>query len=242
LYWNRQPIDGYELYELKGESLESFTIVKDTSLLLHRKDHPGLYYAIAPLLKGKPGWRSAILNYKAQGVDCYFKSFFLQTQNTTTASFVSSLGSTFGVRVINFQKLKVDGFEVVQHINDPTVTSFVFSDDQLIRGVNQYRLQLVLMNGQILYSDVISLYHFPDHDVIIYPNPVKKNQPVQIITSKAGRKTVQVLNSNGVLIQELHLKELKQQIQTLQLSNGLYFIRIIDGEDHSVYTQKLIVY
>jgi predicted Fe-Mo cluster-binding NifX family protein len=89
---------------------------------------------------------------------------------------------------------------------------------------------------------VISLYHFPDHDVIIYPNPVKKNQPVQIITSKAGRKTVQVLNSNGVLIQELHLKELKQQIQTLQLSNGLYFIRIIDGEDHSVYTQKLIVY
>lgn len=242
LLWNKQSVAQYQVLELKDKYLQSINTVADTFNLLKSTQHPAIYYSVVPVVNGKPGLQAPVLNYTAQGVACYFKSFFLQQQTATSASLFGSLGSIYGVSTIALQKLEANRFENIKTENQPTVTAFVFEDPKLKQGLNQYRLALQLTNGQTLYSDVVGAYHFNNKNVIVYPNPAMQQQPIQIITSRAGRTAIRLYNSSGVLVNELRLKDLHQQLPPLRLATGVYYIRVIDEENGSSSSQKLIVY
>ena len=242
LFWNKQSAAQYQLLELKDKYLQDINTTTDTFHLLKSTQHPAIYYSVVPIVNGKSGLQAPILNYTANGVACYFKSFFVQNQTSTSASLFSSLGSVYGVSSIALQKLAANRFEAIKTESRPTTTEFVFEDPKLKQGLNQYRLALQLTNGQTLYSDVISAYHFNDKNVIVYPNPATQQQPIQIITSRAGRTAIQLYNSSGVLVNELRLKDLHQQIPPLRLATGVYYIRVIDEENGATFSQKLVVY
>ena len=242
LFWNKQSVTQYQLYALNDKYLSSIAITNDSFSLLKKAQHTANYYSVAPVINGKVGIRSAILNYAASGVDCYFKSFFLQAQNGNSASLYSSIGSTYGVSAIALQKLQGNAFATIQTIQQPKSIEFVFHDPKLQQGMNQSRLALQLSNGQLLYSEIVSVYYFNDKDVIIYPNPVAQKQPIYILASRAGRTTIQIYSSAGMKVSEIRLRDMRQQIPPFQLNSGLYFIKIIDEENKSSSTQKLVVY
>lgn len=242
LLWNKQPVTEYQLLALNDKYLKALNTVTDTFNLLKNTQHPAIYYSVVPVVKGKLGLQSAVLNYTAQGVACYFKSFFLQNQTKTTASLFSSLGSTYGVKAIALQKMEQNSFKTINTVNQPAVTAFILEDPALHQGLNQYRLALQLSNGQTLYSEVVGAYHFNDKNVIVYPNPARQQQPVHLITSRAGRTAVKLYNGNGLLVNEFRLKDLHQQIPPLRLSTGVFYIKIIDEETGAVSSQKLVVY
>lgn len=242
LFWNKQPAAQYQVLELKDKYLQGLAATTDTFNLLKSVQHPAIYYSVVPVVNGKPGFQAPVLNYTAQGVACYFKSFFVQNQTHTSASLFGSLGSVYGVSSIALQKLEANRFESIKTENQPTITEFVFEDPKLKQGLNQYRLALQLTNGQTLYSEMVSAYHFEDKNVIVYPNPATQQQPIHIITSRAGRTAIQLYNSSGVLVNELRLKDLNQQIPPLRLTTGVYYIRVIDEESGGTSSQKLIVY
>jgi hypothetical protein len=241
LYWNKQPVTQYQLYHLPDNYLQPLAQVIDSFSLLQKAQHPALYYSVASVVKGKVGLRSAILNYAAQGVECYFKSFYLQTQNERTASFSSSIGSTYGVNALALQKLQNNSFTTLQTFSQPQTTEQVFTDPSLQQGINQYRLAIQLTNGKTIYSEVVPIYYFNNQNVIIFPNPANQKDAIHILASRAGRTSIHIYNTSGALIKQLRLKDLQQQIPPLQLNKGLYFIKIIDEEQGAVSTQKLVV-
>lgn len=241
LYWNRLPVSAYEVYKLEDKYLQSFRTTADTFLVLDKAQNPAIYYSVAPVVNGRSGLRSFTVNYTAQGVGCYFKSFYLQLQTNTEASFVATLGSVYGVRSISFQKLQQGQFVTIKTISNPSVTDFNFTDSVLIRGVNTYRVQLTLATGQMIYSNLVTIYHFPDADVLIYPNPVRQSQSFSIATNKAGRIEVEFYNSTGALLRRMSLTELEQQVSANQFSKGIYFLRMKDDEGN-MSVQKLVVY
>ncbi|HYH14194.1 MAG TPA: S8 family serine peptidase, partial [Flavisolibacter sp.] len=166
LLWNKQPVPQYQLFELNEKYMSPVSTIADTFALLKKSQHPAIYYTVAPVVNGKLGLQAPVLNYTAQGVDCYFKNFYLQNQTTTTASLFAALGSIYGTRSLTFQKWDGNRFANIQVIDQLATTQFAFDDPALRQGLNQYRLALQLTNGQTLYSDVVDAYHFNDKNVI----------------------------------------------------------------------------
>jgi hypothetical protein len=240
LYWDALPVNQYQLYALSGGYLQSFRATPDTFAILKKAQHSSPYYSVAPLVNGKPGQRSFILNYTAQGTDCFFRSFYLQAQDFLAATFAAALGSTYSVAAVAFQKLKDGQYVTVRTVTAPDAPAFTFVDSSLTRGVNQYRLQITLNNGQIIYSNEVTAYHFVHGEVIAYPNPVRQQKPVNIITSMGGRVTIQVYNESGVMVYSRKLNTISQQIPPFVLSKGLYIIKVI-SDDGETSQQKLVV-
>ncbi|MBD0352824.1 MAG: T9SS type A sorting domain-containing protein, partial [Flavisolibacter sp.] len=170
-----------------------------------------------------------------------FRTFYLQAQNHDRAVFTSMLGTTFSVADITFQKLHNNQFINLKTISNPTTTSFAFTDSSLTQGVNKYRLQIRLNNGAVLYSNEVRIYHFADASTIIYPNPARQEEPINIITDGTSETHIEVLSANGAFILSMPLTSTLTRIQPNRLSKGIYFIRIINDEGN-VSTQKLVIY
>jgi hypothetical protein len=109
-----------------------------------------------------------------------------------------------------------------------------------VQGGNRYRLLLTLQNGAMLTGEEISIFHLPNTDVFLYPNPVRSGQAVTMRTTDGFTK-LQIFNTSGSLIKELGSDDRLHAHTTIQLPKGLYFIRTIK-EDGTHNTQKLVVY
>jgi hypothetical protein len=240
LFWNALPVNQYQLYTMNGGYLQPFSATPDTFAILSKAQNPSPYFSVAPLVNGKPGQRSFILNYGAQGTECFLKSFYLQAQDFFAATFTATLGSVYNVSAVSLQKLRAGQYVMVRTVPAPDVTTFSFTDSSLTRGVNQFRLQIRLSSGQIIYSNEVSVFHFVHGEVIVYPNPVRQQDPVNIITSMGGRVTIQVYNESGVMVYTQKLTNLSQQIPPHLLSKGLYIIKVI-SDDGQTSHQKLLV-
>jgi hypothetical protein len=241
LYWNRQPVTTYQLYELGTRYLQPISAQPDTFAILKKAQHPSLYYAVAPLIDGRPGLRSFTVKYDALGVGCYFKSFYIQLQDGPRVTLTATVGSLFNVASLTFQKLKGGAWETKRTILNPSTSDFLFKDSSLDRGISYFRLQITLGNGAVIFSEVVPVYYFPDLPVIIYPNPVRRNNPVRLLSQDPVRYTVRISDVSGRVLRTEKLLDVTNTIATDALAPGVYFIRIT-GEAGTVATQKLVVY
>jgi hypothetical protein len=242
LEWNALPVSQYQLYELGDRYLGPFQQTRDTFSILKTSQHPALFYAMAPIINGKPGIRSNTVNYSTQGAGCYLRSFFLQTQTPDAAFFRAELGTLFNVAEVSFEKKAGNDFVAVKTVTKPSTTSFIFADSALHQGENFYRVKIKLTNGTLLYSSVETAYYVPvTVPVVIYPNPVRQNGTLKLITNEAGRYTIRVYDSNGRFVYEWQLDSSLTQISTAMLRTGMYIVQIID-KDGKPTVQKLIVY
>jgi hypothetical protein len=241
LHWNKLNVSRYELYQLGVKYMEPFASTPDTFIILKKNQHPSLYYAVAPVVNNKPGLRSFTVKYDAQGVECYFRNFYIQLQTNDRVTFSAGIGSLFNVAQISFQRLAASGYKNLSVINAPSSLSFSFSDSGLLRGVNYYRLQIRLSNNTFFYSEVVPVYYFPDLPVIIYPNPLARTNSLHILSQQAVRYSIHVYDVNGRMVMNRNLKDAVNNIPGYSFSTGTYFI-IISNETGRIATQKLVVY
>lgn len=241
LWWNKLPVSNYEIYELGPQYLEAFNQTADTIKVLQKATHPSLYYAVAPKVGNKAGLRSYTLNYTTQGVECYLRSFFALLQNNNQALLSAELGSLYNVAEINFQQLTNNGFQTIHSSSPLSALTFSFTDSSLVQGTNFYRLQIKLANGQTIYSPTGQVYYLPGNPVLVFPNPAHHNEPIKIITREVGKYSIYLYDVNGRLIKTIPVQDILQPIPLMQLSAGMYFIKIVSDDNH-VYHQKLIVY
>jgi hypothetical protein len=193
------------------------------------------------MINNKPGLRSFTINYTTQGVGCYVKTFYALLQNGNTAFLTAELGTLYNVAEITFQKLTASGFQGLKTISNPSTTSGSFSDPQLTQGVNVYRLQVKLNNGSVVYSSTDMVYYFPSNPVLIYPNPVKQDQSMNIVAQDPGIYSIKIYDINGRIVLQQFLNNIIQQMWAMRLPAGLYVVKVT-GDDGNTFTQKLVVY
>ena len=239
LFWTKLPVNSYELYALGAKYMQPVALLQDTFKVL-QKQQDQLFYSIAPVINNKPGLRSYTVNYSVQGVDCYFRSFYASLDNQT-ALLTTILGTLAGVQEIKFQKFISGQYQTINTINQPLSTVFNYADNSLLKGINQYRVLIQLTNGSIIESEHVQVYYLPGDPVIVFPNPAKINERINIIAKDIGVYKIQVMDANGRKVHEQILNDVLTQLPSFTLSRGLYFIRII-GEEGFSTTQKLIVY
>ncbi len=229
LFWQSLPAGRYQLYQLGNRYLQPFTGTADTSLVLAKQQHPSLHYAVAPLIGGKEGFRSYTVNYTAQAVGCYLRSFYLQSQGASGAFFVAEIGTVFNVAAVGLEVLNAAAFVPLQTIAAPATTTFNFSNVPLRQGENRFRFFIRLANGTVLYSAVETVYTVNDGvPVFVYPNPVAQNGELRLLTQEAGRYTLLFFDAAGRQVYRQALNNSVTLLPANRFPKGLYFIRVLD--------------
>jgi hypothetical protein len=240
LYWNKADADQYQLYQLGQKYLEPIITTADTFIILHKSQFPSLNYNVAPMINGRLGQQGFTIDYTIQGVGCYFKTFYAILQDNQTL-LTTELGTLYNVAQISFQKWNGSSYQTIKTFVAPNSTSQSFIDDKLIRGGNLYRVEIRLTNGKTLYSSIESVIYFPDQPLIIFPNPVLQNQPINIAVKDPGVYSIRVFDVNGRLVKSIELDDLINNIPPFSLSKGLYFVQV-NMTSSKLFVQKIIVY
>ena len=227
-YWNKLPgIINYRVYKLGNKYLEPITVTSDSFMLLAKTSNPSLHYAVAPIIGNKEGVKSYTFNYTTQGVECYIRSFLaLLAGNTADLSLL--LGSLYNVNRIVFEKFNGTDYVAIQTVTNPGSLSYDFTDHQLKKGLNVYRVKLELAGGKTVYSSVETIYYFDGSEFIVYPNPSMQYQPITILSDNQFEPaTLQVINMQGQKVYEMKLNDVRNQIPAGKLSKGIYLLRIV---------------
>ncbi|MCU7547546.1 S8 family peptidase [Chitinophagaceae bacterium LB-8] len=244
LHWNNVQNNGYQLYQLGDQYMEPVSTIQDTFIVLQKSLSPTIYYAVAPKINNRTGLKSYTIDYRTQGVDCYFQSFYVLLERENTADLAVGIGSTYGVQLLSFQKYQKDGFSniyTVAGLSGPTSTYFTFVDTVLTKGVNSYRVALTLTNGHTIYSSTESVFYFPDNPVIAFPNPVRQNQSLRLIAQQPGVYSVEIYDVIGKLMYKGQLKDINQELPAVSLSKGVYLFRFY-SKSGEAFTKKILVY
>jgi photosystem II stability/assembly factor-like uncharacterized protein len=107
------------------------------------------------------------------------------------------------------------------------------------RGLNEYRIKLIHMNGDILYSDIKKvLFRAAPEKIMVCPNPQKVGEDVIVITEFRSLN-YELFEVNGRLIESGKIENNFGKIPTSGLSKGSYNLIFTDEPNKFMY--KLIL-
>jgi trimeric autotransporter adhesin len=132
--------------------------------------------------------------------------------------------STDNVRWNTVGVVNANGFSSsydLQHTNVPTGKVF-------------YRLKIVNNTGEFTYSNIIWINKDGVNTITVYPSPVYDVLNINISNTKLLNTTVKIIDANGKVIRNVLLKNYQQQIDVLNLTNGLYILKFEDGSSQKI--------
>jgi hypothetical protein len=123
--------------------------------------------------------------------------------------------------------------------------SYTYIDENLIKGVNYYRLKITEKSGLETYSKIISIVQNLKNDIRIYPNPVG-NGPLQIKNEGIENKVwIKIVSDNGTVNfnQAYDLKFGTHVISPEKLQNisGMMTVLIYDAGSGKLLMSERIV-
>ncbi len=99
------------------------------------------------------------------------------------------------------------------------------------------RFDNITVEGNI-FADINVIPKIEKSYYNLYPNPASDH--INLVTTFGGEKTVSIYNSTGVLVSSYNLNGKELLINTAQLSQGLYFLKIIERDRGNSGTLKFI--
>ncbi|MEM0939649.1 MAG: S8 family peptidase [Bacteroidota bacterium] len=237
LRWDSSPYaSSYEIYRMGNKKLELFTTTPDTFHIVNNKSSlPDTRFAIVPKLGSN---QSLIItptfDYKQQGIECYVASFF-QTNVLEKGIYLDlSLGTTYGVDKIIFQRNHLNGFEQIVQLSDLTTDSITFLDNSPNQGFNEHRAIITFSNGEVLTLSAGSSYYVTEFPIRIFPNPAIEGDFLTIITSEFDEIPVlEIIDAQGMIVKTQKVHSTLDQISTSTLSAGIYYYKFYaDGENY----------
>lgn len=244
LYWDKlEGADSYVVYTLDERYLEPWAIVPDTFLEVDKTLDPDIYYAVGPRLSDVPeNLRGPTINYTFQGVGCYIRNFLAGLAGEGQASLRLELGTLYNVQRITFEKRVGGQFVALESRSPGDELTHAHLDPAMQTGLNTYRARLDLQNGEVLYSDESGLYYVPAQTFLVFPNPVRDGEALQVLSGHdAERGTLLFLfDGLGRQVGVLPLETPSEFVELDYLPAGLYFYQI-RREDRQLQAGKIIV-
>lgn len=239
IHWNKATnISSYTIFRLGDKYLERVQSTTDTSIILKKFNNTSTHYAVAANISGKTGIKSYTFNYSTQGIACYIGNFIVDLVNTNAGVIQFRLGTTYNVKEIAIEKLKRNDFFPIQVYRETTRLSYSFIDVKLLKGGNTYRLKISLRNGQVIYSQIETIYYLPEMNYLMYPNPAKTS--FRIVSKDSDNTEMILYNSIGQKILSKKITLPVQNISIARLKRGLYFI-VLMQKNKKIYQQNLLI-
>lgn len=175
----------------------------------------------------------------------YFNASFLDNNSVeiawTTASeinndYFSILRSTDG---IIYETIKIiDGMN-----NSNTPINYSYIDTNPVSGVSYYRLKQTDIDGDIMFSEIVSVSNLKlnfkgEYIILVFPNPASDRITV---SSSTGINSIDILNIQTSTVSTINNFNQKNSttIDISSLQKGAYLLRIHTGDQ--IYIEKIIV-
>ena len=239
LRWNSVPnaLD-YTIYSLGVEVLEEYQTTADTFLVVADKESfSSTRFSIQPNLQdGKQLLPTPSFDYTLQGIECYVFSLF-QTVALDTGIYLNlSLGTTYGIDRIVFERYEFSAYEEIGTITQPDKETYSFLDETPIQGYNEHRATIYFINGEELIFSAGTSFYLTEEPLRIFPNPIQAGEPLEIITKDFEETSpiLELVDHKGAVIYRQTIRGTQDVIPTEGLQSGIYFYRLhADGELHS---------
>lgn len=237
IYWNPlQYAAAYQLYNMGPVYILPYTQTIDTFRSITPASSP--YYAVSPLHnEGWNGLKSYATNYQLQGTGCYFRSLLASETDDGHVLLNLSLGTTYHLAQLYWQRLSGMEYITIDSSTITSNTSYNYEDLTPQEGLAYYRVKLINTNGDILYSDPVSIYLLRQRDHFIFPNPV--TNVLTIINKTMNNMQLQLFDISGRL---LITQQLNSPLETLvvdKLAAGVYICVLLD-DGKKVFSQRVV--
>lgn len=119
--------------------------------------------------------------------------------------------------------------------------SYTYHHPELMKGIAQYRLQQVDLDGQYKFSEVrIVKENVTDTKFLVFPNPAPKGSNATIVMEDAqATYSIQVMDATGRTLQLFANN--KNSCTLSNLNKGQYFVRITNLQSGDATTERFIV-
>lgn len=113
---------------------------------------------------------------------------------------------------------------------------YEYKDVNPYTGINYYRLKLINNDGSVHYSKIVNarLNAARDFAVEVAPNPFRQSFVMNIISSDISQVTAVIMDMNGRQVYSLKPVMGPQTVNIPDLTAGVYYLRIIDGQNTNV--------
>jgi hypothetical protein len=239
-----QPVEGaisYAVYGYTDAGMNEITSMPDTAYIFHENELNTQLFAVQPLFDNGSGIRSPTYDYTTLGTECFIFSFQDEVVPEEGVYLNLTLGTTYGVDRLIFERQTTALFQSVGSIGVGTYNVIQFLDDQPAQGFNRYRVRLQLQNGEEIISDTLENFFITEKAFSVFPNPVPVGQALRIF-SKAFENpviTFRLYRTDGTLLSDTQLFSDREFISLDAWPPGLYVYSIQSEEGY--YKGKLII-
>lgn len=242
LYWDgADGLNNYRIWKLGERYMEPFANTTDSFLLFSKANNFSTHYTVAPVFDpSHQGIKAHTIDYTVQGVECYIKNFLADLVGANSVLLTFELGTLHNVKEIVFQKLHGNSFIPLTIIPANSNLIYNFTDNNLQKGGNIYRVAIVLNNGQKIFSHLGTVYYLSNSPYLIFPNPASRNAPLQIHSPDLQPRQLVIFNNSGQKIKQQTLNNLVSTISLSAFQKGLYFILILK-EGKKDYSGHLVI-
>lgn len=225
-----QPVAGaeaYRLYYLADQYMMPLLTAADTFIIFSKADHNFEFYSVAPVLQsGIEGPRSYPVSAGEQSGACYVSNFLAYLLDNRTALQLV-LSTNYRVNSIAFEKWKNGQFLELFSASPGATLNFSHTGEQPHQGVNTYRARVDLDNGDKQYSDPIDVYYANERPAVVFPNPARSSEPLQVIFGPEEISTFVLFDAQGKRLLTFVPTEALHTLPINALSPGVYFYGVL---------------
>lgn len=160
------------------------------------------------------------------------------TESETNNDYFEIQKSTDGINFSTIGKVQGAG-------NSSNVLSYEFSDYEIDTEFSYYRIRQVDFDGEHSYTKTIEVSRV-NKTLHAYPNPTNGNLSFDYYDMRSDTYTVRYINSLGQFSQETFIISENGESSTFKselfnnLSNGIYFIEVVNTKGEIIYQDKII--
>ncbi len=99
---------------------------------------------------------------------------------------------------------------------------YSITDNNPLSGTSYYRLKQVDYNGEEFFSDVRAVHIDDRSELLVYPNPVKAGQHLNVISDHEEDADLFIFNIQGQLVMQAKMKNGMSEINIDELQKGTY--------------------
>jgi trimeric autotransporter adhesin len=138
-------------------------------------------------------------------------------------------------------------FDAIGNFTSNNLGTYNYLDRVPVKGVNQYRLMMQDLNGNITYSNVITILYdnmnnTASSPISIYPNPAKGTLNLLItpansssaVTTTAAVYGIKIMNTSGTLVKTATTTQQTWQADISNLLPGTYIMQVVNNSNESV--------
>jgi hypothetical protein len=210
-------------------------------------------------LQGKNDVFSFIITYSVNGqvIRCgteeiplpvNFKSFTATRSNSSSVSVSWITSQEQNSKGFNIQKNVGGMWTTVAFVpsqalngNSTSELSYSYTDVNSTKGITQYRIQQVDLDGHSKYTDIRAVRGDGSvSKLVVYPNPSSDGKVNVVFEDNSGMRDVQVSDMQGKIIRAF--KGISNNILVIEkLTTGFYTIKVTNRTTNASSVQKVVV-